>query len=361
MGRRAVNKLAYCSVIAFTIILFAVTAFGAIVQYISPAQSCVAPFIGLALSFLLIANVCMIIYWIIRWRVWFVVPIIAILINYQYIGRMFNVSTNKEDSNINCVKIATFNSDNFGSLWLPQTVKEVATYLQEQQIDVVCFQEFNKGNNNFPLDSICNVLKNWKYKSIPIAPDSLNRLQLAVFSRYPIKNEVLYTFKNTGNCAMSCDLNVCDKVIKIFNVHFQTTSASVHIKGFNNRNYSFFTSFLYNTMKLLSDMSDCFVMRTEQAQFVRKKINESPDPVIVCGDFNSLPSSYVYKTILGNDLKDGFCSSGHGYMYTFRYLKHLLRIDYILTSAKLKVVDYYSPHYDLHSDHYPVIMKMKIQ
>jgi len=47
-------------------------------------------------------------------------------------------------------------------------------------------------------------------------------------------------------------------------------------------------------------------------------------------------------------------------MYTFRYFKRLLRIDYIFHSKEFKGVDYYSPDLDLCSDHNPVVMEVKM-
>ena len=84
-----------------------------------------------------------------------------------------------------------------------------------------------------------------------------------------------------------------------------------------------------------------------------------PYPTLVCGDFNSLPSSYVYHAVKGDKLLDGFQTGGHGYMYTFKYFKHLLRIDYILHSPELKGLDYFSPDWE-YSDHNPVVMRMKL-
>ena len=47
-------------------------------------------------------------------------------------------------------------------------------------------------------------------------------------------------------------------------------------------------------------------------------------------------------------------------MYTYRYAKRMLRIDYIFHSPSLKGIAYYSPDLDLCSDHNPVIMEVEI-
>ena len=70
--------------------------------------------------------------------------------------------------------------------------------------------------------------------------------------------------------------------------------------------------------------------------------------------------SYTYHH-LRKTLKDGFRTAGNGYMYTYRYAKRMLRIDYIFHSPSLKGIEYYSPDLDLCSDHNPVIMEVEIQ
>lgn len=112
--------------------------------------------------------------------------------------------------------------------------------------------------------------------------------------------------------------------------------------------------------QLLEGLNENFRKRAAQAKTLEQLIRTTPYPVLVCGDFNSLPSSYTYSTVKGDNLQDGFQTCGHGYMYTFRYFKRLLRIDYIFHSKEFKGVDYYSPDLDLCSDHNPVVMEVKM-
>lgn len=96
-------------------------------------------------------------------------------------------------------------------------------------------------------------------------------------------------------------------------------------------------------LTLADGLHENFKKRAAQAEHINQLISDSPYPTLVCGDFNSLPSSYVYQTVKGEKMNDGFQTCGHGYMYTFRYFKHLLRIDYILHSSEFQGVDYFSP------------------
>jgi len=100
------------------------------------------------------------------------------------------------------------------------------------------------------------------------------------------------------------------------------------------------------------------VKRAAQTDSICHLAIAAPHPVLVCGDFNSLPSSYTYRR-LSEFLEDGFKTGGHGYMYTYRYGKRMLRIDYAFHSPELECIDYYSPDLDLCSDHNPVIFTVK--
>jgi endonuclease/exonuclease/phosphatase (EEP) superfamily protein YafD len=100
------------------------------------------------------------------------------------------------------------------------------------------------------------------------------------------------------------------------------------------------------------------MFRAAQANIIANEIRSSEIPCIVCGDFNDVPYSYVYKTMLGN-LVDGFKECGRGgYMGTYRGKKNV-RIDYIFHSETFKGLNYYKTELT-YSDHYPVFMKLEI-
>jgi endonuclease/exonuclease/phosphatase family metal-dependent hydrolase len=358
MGKRAVSKFAYCNSIALTFLLAGITVAGTAASYTSPSKSVLISLIALAMPFLLLVNTTVAVYWIIRFRFWFLVPLLTIASCHSYISCIIQNPGLKEVQTVNILKIATFNVNSFGNEWIMESTKDIANYMKAHDVDIICFQEFNKGGGTFTLDSIYSAFDNWPYKVIPISPDGVSRLQLAVFSRYPIKQDMFIAYQGTPNCSMWCDLNVNGQTIRLFNNHLQTTEVSRNRQKLSKEKG--LLNLAYSVKLLIHDMGYNFRLRASQAEYLHKKINESPYPTIVCGDFNSTPSSYAYHTVLGNNLRDGFRTCGHGYMYTYRYLKHFMRIDYILTSPNLKGIDYYSPDIDFHSDHNPVIMTIKL-
>lgn len=51
-------------------------------------------------------------------------------------------------------------------------------------------------------------------------------MQLAVFSRYPIKEENLIVYPDSKNCSLWCDIEINGRIIRLFNNHLQTTEVS---------------------------------------------------------------------------------------------------------------------------------------
>ena len=112
-------------------------------------------------------------------------------------------------------------------------------------------------------------------------------------------------------------------------------------------------SMVHLSLCTLLKMKKNFVKRATQADYIRQMLDAGEGPVILCGDFNDTPASYTYRTVKG-DLTDGFRDCGSGFGYTFRQLKRIFRIDYIIYSPDFKGVTYDSPNLD-YSDHKPVV------
>lgn len=354
MGRLAVFKLMYFVSILMTLIIVGITIMGAFTSYANPSQYPFMAFLGLALPTLLIINILLFIYWIIRRRFWIWFPLIAIVANVQFLGAMFQFPKNKSVSNVDNLKIATYNVHSFNNEITGYTAKEIADYMDNQHVDVICFQELST-NMDFNLDSLRQAYKQYPYIAIPD-----NNLRVTVFSKYPIENYKLISFSESSNCGMWADIQVKGETIRVFNVHLQTTSlnsaeaeiAKKKLRGDTEGEKMAFLQFIEQTKKN-------FDMRAEQAHLIQSYIKVSNYPVILCGDFNDIPSSYTYRE-MKSTLEDGFKTCGSGYGYTYRGLYGLLRIDYIFYNPQFKGIRYYSPSLDW-SDHNPVICEMEMQ
>lgn len=369
MGKSEIHSLFRSIPVILTVILATVTIISAFSGNFDPANSKYMPVLGLALPILLICNLLVAICWAFARSRWILIPFAALAFNYGYILSVFQFNFTKKipeghySSNYadGYLKVATYNVGNFGTEITGYSCKEIARYMKQQEVDVLCFQEFGD-NQHFPMDSIRNVFSHWRYALIPTEDSISGVLPIAVFSRYPLINPRFISYPQSANCSMQCDIILGRDTVRLLNNHLQTTSVNQNRRkwerGLNNTNDT--RREVEVVQGAINTLHDNFVKRAEQTDSIRQLALASPYSVVVCGDFNSLPSSYTY-TELSDILKDGFRTSGRGYMYTFRYFKRLLRIDYIFHSPTIQGYRYYSPDLDLCSDHNPVLMEMKIK
>jgi endonuclease/exonuclease/phosphatase family metal-dependent hydrolase len=356
MGKLAVYK--YFSFL-FLIATFAIstfTFFGLFGGNVPPAGNSAQALLVYVLPLFIAANVVMLLYWLIRrrWH-WAAIPLLTLLCCIPYMGTLVQFgSQDKEADKHAGIKIATYNVAMFGRETTGFIAQDILAEMRRQKVEVLCLQEYT--------DNSGDQINSESYKEyFPYM--AKGRSDMMIFSRYPIRESKTINFEMTNNSAMWAEIDVKGRDVRVYNVHLETTglngtlhkAAKAQMQGLQIENNRLLKAIYGNyTMGM--------VIRSGQAEMVAQDIQNTPAdiPVIVCGDFNDVPYSYVYKTMLG-DLVDGFKECGHGgWMYTFRGGRKIVRIDYIFHSEQLKGLDYYK--YELtYSDHFPVFMKLEFK
>ena len=170
-----------------------------------------------------------------------------------------------------------------------------------------------------------------------------------------------FKFDMTNNSAMWAEIQYNENTYRIYNAHLETTgingalhrAAKQESKGIDVQNNALINA-------LYGKYTVGMIARSSQAYQLAMDMRECEVPIIVCGDFNDVPYSYVYNTMLGDKI-DGFKECGSGFMNTFRGGKKLVRIDYIFHSKEgMEGVSYYKKELS-YSDHYPVFMRIGIK
>lgn len=353
MGKLAVYKFAYFLSILFTFIIFGLSVFAVFSGKIDPAENMFAAYISLGKAILVIINAALLVYWGIRFRYWVWIPLVALIINFQYIGAMYQPFNSKKYGNENELKVLTYNVHSFGGEITGFSAKEFAGILKYEKMDVACFQEYS-GNGDFTNQDLYDTYsQHFPYSYIPEGQSQ------AIYSRYPIKKSQVIKFPNTNNGAIWADIDIKGSTIRIINVHMQTTSfdrmrsKAAKARGANNEEA---VNEIY--LNYTDNLENNILRRAEQAKYITALINETDHPVILCGDFNDTPGTYTYETLKGN-LKDGFKTAGKGYAATYRGLHDLLRIDYIFHSPILTGIKYEVIPYEM-SDHNPVYLEVSL-
>ncbi len=352
MGRLAVYKYVAMMFLVIQIVLVFFTIAGLYGGDVNPIGNSARAMLVYILPILIVANLLMLVYWLIR-RKWLIalLPVVTVACCIPYSGTLLQLrSENKDADAQRGLKIATYNVAMFNRETSGFVAQDILANMRRQKVDVCCLQEYN---------DISGDKKNTESYSEYFPYHKIGRDDMVIFSRYPIKDSKTILFDDTNNSAMWADIEVGARVVRVFNVHLQTTgiSRTMHqADKLMRQNIAVSNDRLLQT--IFGNYMLGMVFRAGQAATVANEKRGSVNPCIICGDFNDVPYSYVYNTMLGN-MVDGFKECGSGLMYTYRGKKPV-RIDYIFHDQALKGLTYYTDEGITYSDHYPVFMKLSL-
>jgi len=352
MGKLAVYKYVAIMFLVVQIIVSLFTFMGLFGGDVTPVGNTARAMLVYALPLLICANILLIFYWLFRRRWLFVlIPIITVACCIPYMGTLIQFrSLDKSAEGKTGLKIASYNVAMFGRETSGFMALDIFAEMRRQKVDVLCMQEYNETSGD---------KKNSDTYKEYFPYMKVGRSDMVIYSRYPIKESKTILFDDTNNSAMWADIDVKGEEIRVFNVHLETTGINRTLHKAAKLQVQ--QDYDVSKSRLLSAIYGNYMMgmmfRSGQAITVANEKRSSTKPCIVCGDFNDVPYSFVYNTMLGN-MVDGFKECGSGFMYTFRGNKKV-RIDYIFHDESLKGLTYYKGDMT-NSDHFPVFMKIAL-
>jgi endonuclease/exonuclease/phosphatase family metal-dependent hydrolase len=329
--------------------------------YISPETAWIFAFFGLAYPYILLVNLCFVLFWIFFRKWYFLLSLVFILAGWGSLKKLLQLRSKKEKMEVtgNTFRIISYNVRLFNYyLWEKDTAlwPKMMEYLHNESPAVICFQEFmTLPGGNIPLSRIKQELKELPYSHVNYTHRVPGRMNfgLATFSKFPIIHKGNIKYENSLNGIIYSDMVIGTDTVRVYNCHLQ----SVKLKqDYNQVLDSLIFNYDQRHLKEVKAISvrlrDAYIQRAYQAEMLSRHIKTSPYPVIVCGDFNDTPFSYCYYR-LSRGLRDAFVASGSGTGNTYRQNIAPIRIDYILYSPSMRAYHYFSKKTDW-SDHYPV-------
>jgi endonuclease/exonuclease/phosphatase family metal-dependent hydrolase len=263
----------------------------------------------------------------------------------------------------NCIKILSYNVMRFDMFrkHTPNNPNPIIQYILDQDADIICIQEYgatvNPNKSYLGCDELKKIFKSTPYQYIDrLTPSNPNRIYgVAIFSKYPILKTEKIPYNSQYNGSIISELDINGRKVTLVNNHLESNKLSEDertgyydlTKDINTENLENFTHMMFKRL------APAYKTRALQAQLVDKSIRENKNPyIIVCGDFNDTPISYVRRKIKGN-LEDAFVNSGNGMGITFNKYRFLFRIDYIFHSKNMKAYNCRVGKLKS-SDHYPL-------
>jgi len=331
--------------------------------YVSPEKSWILPFFGLIYPYLVIINLFLVIYWMLRRRWLFLLSAIMVISGWNHLERTVQLgSSDKLPANRSHFKVISYNVKNLSNdnvdLLEPEIRDKILGYLDNEDPDILCLQEFavvHPDPDAF-IDSLSGKLNMPFHAYSQYFEKPRKRIDaIFIFSKFPILNFSPVKKDDGHNYALFTDLLIGKDTVRLFNIHLE----SIRLK---HEDYNFISeldlqfeeneNIKEGSRRIFEKLRTAFARRASQVDNLSSCIVNSPYPVILCGDFNDTPNSYAYQQLTVN-LKDAFMESGHGFGNTYIGKLPSYRIDYILYSDYFTSWDC-SRELVKYSDHYPV-------
>lgn len=336
---------------------------GYLATVVSPVKVPFLTFFSLLFPFIILLNIIAVIFWLFLKKYYFIFSFIVLLVGFNKVTDTFSVAFKKDeilkpaDFSIMSYNVRVFDLYNWSHN--KETRNNIFASLRQMRPDVACFQEYyNNSGNYFPVHDSLIKNQRFNYAHINYIAELPNKSKfgIATYSVYPIVNKEEVEFENSQNQILISDIKIKDDTLRVFNCHLESVR-------FLKEDYQFMDSInkvneqrrKQGVLGVVTRLSNASKKRSKQADIIKQLIKISPYPVLVCGDFNDVPSSYTYGAVCGG-LSDSHKENNVGIGGTYTRFFPSNRIDYILFDQNIQCHEFDRVKLK-YSDHYPIIGK----
>ena len=359
--------------VALTIALILATLLCYSAAFVNPDKFPLSGLAGMAYPFVLVIDVLYMLLLAFLKKYSAVIVLAVIGAGYKFIDRTVQLNPlhyiDDFDENDSSFSFMSFNVrllDRYN--WIKgksDTKTKIFEFLKYENPDVICFQEFyNNSKDSITNEQIISELLQAGYIARDYNPADIQHNTnkgYRIFSKYPLSCTTPIYDHTDNIIGIYTDIEFKGHKSRIFNVHLRSIKLGYDdydfIDQIDSKNNSEQVSGVRN---IYNKLTKAYSIRIQQAEMLRRLIENSPFPVILCGDFNEPPVSYCYREIIGSDLCDAFCESGTGWGGTVRLKFLKFRIDYIIHSPALESCAY-NTHRENLSDHFAISCKLKFR
>ncbi len=311
---------------------------------------------GMAFPFFLVGNLLFLFLMVlVRWRrAW--IPVAAFVLAFPsirvYLPMHFSAQPPAGSLKVLSYNVACYLQDKK----VANPIDSVFSYVRQQQADIVCLQEdvFTWGRSGHSVGEL------YPYSdTLHVSPPGMPYLNaLGIYSRYPILRRERIRYESEANGSVAYFLQVGADTVIVVNNHLEST----HLSESDRQHYRQMLdgtmarqSMPAETRYLLGKLKMSMVKRARQAEAVHRYVEAHSDyPLILCGDFNDTPISYVRRT-MAQGLADCYVESGNGVGVSFNVKGYYFRIDHMMCSSHFTPYHCYVDNSVEASDHYPVV------
>lgn len=233
-------------------------------------------------------------------------------------------------------RVASFNTNNLiietGKANQLRQDTAIATFIQQLNADVLCIQEYRLRHTD-RLTATIQAVNTYPYFY------RYGESRLAIFSRFPLRNGYTKYFSDdstNGYTHIKVESSMGSFVL--FNVHLQSNAITGLTKAV--REQPLRDKRRLKWLKLIVQYyTTAKQERVVQAEEIYQASQQFSLPILMCGDLNDIPHSYVYRQFRTH-LQDAHLVQGLGLGKTYQGLLPWLRIDYIFPDPSFKVLKF---------------------
>lgn len=345
-----------------SIIVYGVTIIAAFGGRINPEYFTFPSLLCLALPYLAILSILLIIFWALCRKIFFCgLGIATIVICLTPLSISFPLGTSREaQGNGQIFKIISWNVLHTQDIRQPDYPGNRAIeFIIHSGAEIVCLTELRSFNKK----EIHNLTSNLRDSLFDVYPyhAGINESDIKVLSKYPVERLEKFKIDEGGNCRFD-----------LFKINFpsnkQLVIAMVHLFSFGlskeERNVVTEINSVETAKSSMKELKGSireklrigFRKRAEDATILRSQLDDIPldIPLIVCGDFNDVPSSWTYNIIRGDDLRDAYAETNFGPGVTYNLHAFYFHIDQMLYRGPIEALKLTIDKINS-SDHYPLI------
>jgi hypothetical protein len=201
--------------------------------FVSPETIWFFAFFGLAYPYILLVNVCFVLFWIFFRKWYFLLSLVFILAGWGSLKKLLQLRQKKNPVEIpgDTFRVISYNVRLFNYyLWEEDTAlrPKMMDYLKNESPAVICFQEFlTLPRGSITLARIKKELNNLPYSHVNYTHRIPGRMNfgLATFSQFPIIHKGIIEYENSLNGIIYSDLVIGKDTVRVYNCHLQYLTA----------------------------------------------------------------------------------------------------------------------------------------
>ncbi len=347
--------LHYIAVISNSLLAL-ITVMVIVSAYVPPSVSPYFPLSGFLFPFLIALHIIFLAYWILKFKKYVWISVVCLILSWPSLTDFIQWNNAYFEQDDTDWVILSYNIHHAREIQAVQQSKKWNEEIQNwnellksyPQVDIICLQE-NSGSNPYPLPSMDELKHVHHCKSR--GP--------SILSRYPIVNTGCIEFGNSVNGAIYADIKGKNAQFRVYNVHLQSNQVSDITQPFLREDEMSKGQNLQKIKNVFRRYLRTADQRADQLEVLLTHAQGSPYPVIIAGDLNEGPQSYVYRKIQ-NKYTDTFNEKGRGVSSTYAGNLPFLRIDYIFHDEQWETKHHQVRQLSF-SDHYPVAVSLDFQ